>query len=193
MKNLLGKRQVMMAVLVTALGLAVYLNYFFTAGPPDAEPAGNDTVPQQTTASTTRNNLGDSQFVNNTTIAITQQTTAAVTYFSQARINRSTARQEALDILKDTLNNVKSTDAMKTQAAAATIEITKAIERENNIENLLKAKGFQDSVVYIEGKNCHVVVLADGLKPQETIQITEIITAQSQIKAGDIVIIPVNN
>ena len=60
------------------------------------------------------------------------------------------------------------------------------MEQESKIESLIKSKGFADCVVYIEGENCSIVVRSEGLKPQESVQITEIVTTQSKIVAQNI-------
>ena len=52
-------------------------------------------------------------------------------------------------------------------------------------------KGFTDCVVYIEDKNCQIVVRSEGLQMQDTVQITEIVTSQSDITAQNINIVPV--
>lgn len=112
-------------------------------------------------------------------------------YFVQARLNRENARQEQLDIVKDMMNDVKATDEIKKQAADKVEAVTKAIEQESKIESLIKAKGFTDCVVYIEDKNCQIVVRSEGLQMQDTVQITEIVTSQSDITAQNINIVPV--
>ncbi len=186
MKKFLGKKQVLIAALTLALGLAVYLNYYFASENPSVAAGGKSSGDTAASTTTTRGNLGDSQFVNGPT----STTTAAPSgYFAQARASRSSARQEALELLQDTLNNVKATDAQKAEATKKLEAAAKAVEQEDAIESLIKAKGFADCVVYIEEANCHVVVQSEGLKPQETLQITEIVTAQSEVKAENIKII----
>ena len=47
--SIFGKKQAVLAVLVAALGVAVYLNYYFSVQQPDVLEAGADTT--TTTAS----------------------------------------------------------------------------------------------------------------------------------------------
>lgn len=56
------------------------------------------------------------------------------------------------------MNDVKATDEIKKQALEKTEAVAAAIEQESKVESLIKAKGFADCVVYIEGENCNVVV-----------------------------------
>ena len=69
--------------------------------------------------------------------------------------------------------------------------IAASVEQENSIESLIKAKGFADCVAYISDGECNLVVKADELKPQEAVQITEIVTTQSKIVAQNIHIVAV--
>ena len=183
MSGIFGKKQVLLATLIVALGLAVYLNYYFANKAP--------TVPTGTGTSSSDKNLGDAQYVGNPSTVSggdTSTTEDPSDYFVQARLNRENARQEQLDIVKDMMNDVKATDEIKKQAADKVEAVTKAIEQ---IESLIKAKGFTDCVVYIEDKNCQIVVRSEGLQMQDTVQITEIVTSQSDITAQNINIVPV--
>ena len=182
MTRIFGKKQVLLATLIVALGVAVYLNYYFySQQPPTTDVNGRPT------SSTSSRNMGDAQFVGNSSVVSSPESTVdANDYFVQARLSRESAREEALDIVKDMMNDVKATDEVKKQAAEKAAAIAQAVEQESKIESLIKSKGFADCVVYIEGENCSIVVRSEGLKPQESVQITEIVTTQSNIVAQNI-------
>lgn len=182
MTRIFGKKQVLLATLIVALGVAVYLNYYFSSQqPPTTDVNGRPT------SSTSSRNMGDAQFVGNSSVVSSPESTVdANDYFVQARLSRESAREEALDIVKDMMNDVKATDEVKKQAAEKAATIAQAVEQESKIESLIKSKGFADCVVYIEGENCSIVVRSEGLKPQESVQITEIVTTQSNIVAQNI-------
>ncbi len=186
MSKWVGKKQILMAVLVVALGVAVYLNYYFASANPIT------TGPDVNTG-TTDKHLGDSQYVNAGTDNETTEPTVPENYYDSARQNRENARQEALDIIQDMIQDVKVTDEVQAQALEKVAAITQAIEQENAIEDLIRAKGFEDCVVYIEESNCHVVVKAEKLEQSQTVQIMEIITTQSSIPAQNINIVTVNS
>lgn len=125
-----------MATLILALGVAVYLNYYFAAKAPDTLDANGGV-----TTSDSSKNLGDAQFVgNNSTVSGDEQANTTPDYFAQARANRETAREEALDLIKDMMNDAKATDAIKQEALAKTEEVAAAIEQESKIESLVKAR-----------------------------------------------------
>ena len=45
-------------------------------------------------------------------------------------------------------------------------------------ENLLKTKGFENSVVFVNDKSVNVIIKANGLKKEETAQIQNIISRE---------------
>jgi len=173
------------ATLAVALGLAVYLNYYLAQNElkSDTATGGNNTT------TTTGGHLGDSQYVSGTTTVPAEQTgstTVQTPYFKQARESREAARAESLQMLQELVNDVKSSQAVIDDATEKILAAAEAGERESAIESLVKAKGFADCVAYIEGDRCNVVVLSEGLTGAQTLQITEIITAQSSIKPENI-------
>ncbi len=193
MSGIFGKKQVLLAVLVVALGVAVYLNYYFSAQ--------NPPVTDVNASTSSSKNLGDAQYVNNgsTTTPPTGGESGTTTttgdpndYFVQARLNRENARQEALDIIRDLMNDVKASEQTQQDALAKAAAIAAAVEQESKIESLVKAKGFSDCVVYIEGDSCNVVVRSANLDAAQALQITEIVTAQSNVVAQNVKIVPVN-
>lgn len=45
-------------------------------------------------------------------------------------------------------------------------------------ENLLKTKGFENNVVFVNGESVNVIIKADNLKPEETAQIQNIVSRE---------------
>ena len=180
MKKFFGKKQLLLGALVVALGMAVYLNYYFAQSPSGLL----DTTPHQQESD---KNLGDALNVN------TSPDEEAADYFAQARENRERSREEATETVKELLNDVKATAEQKDSVTAQVIAMTKAIEQESKIENLIKAKGFADCVVYIEKDKCSVVVSAESLTVQDTAKISQAVTAQSDILAQNINILTVKS
>ncbi|MBQ9964327.1 MAG: SpoIIIAH-like family protein [Clostridia bacterium] len=182
MKKFIGKKAVLLGTLILALGVAVYLNYFFGTDAGLFPTDGNLSTEQPDDDKT----LGEAINVNTDA-----QKPTAEEYFKQARDSRETARDEAVATVKDLLNDVKATEEQKQTATAEAIAIVKAIEQENAIENLIKAKGYTDCVVYIDKNNCDVVVQSGDLTVQDTAKISQIVTSQADISAQNIHIVTV--
>lgn len=182
MKRFLGKKQLMMVALVAALGVAVALNVYLTDGPSLTAGTG-----QSSEEDSREENLGDATFVG-TGVSEPQKEESSspsenVNYFDQARENRAAAREEALEIIQELLDNAQVSAEDKTAATLRATTIAEDVLRESNIENLILAKGFADCVVFIEEESCRVVVQSEALQQQESLQIMEIVLSQSAVPA----------
>ena len=179
-KKQFGKKQWIMVVMVLLLGAAVYLNYY-TAGnfPTEGANAPAETSP---TSEATKA-LGESQFVNNTT--------AAKDYFSTVRADRTKAREEALALIQETLRDVKADARLQKDMMEKAAAVAASVEQEDAVESLVKAKGYADCAVFIEDDRCHVAVKAASLSETETLQIAEIVMAQTDVSPSHINILAV--
>ncbi len=185
MKKFFAKKQWMMVALVAALGVAVYLNYYFTNEP--TLSAGADT----SSPSSDDGALGDAYFVNGVVGDVPKENASADAtqtedYFDQARASRIAAREESLRLVQETLGRADATAEEKKQAQELASAVAQRVLQESNIENLILAKGFADSVVFIDGDACSVVVKAEQLQQQESLQILEIVMAHGKIAADKV-------
>jgi len=110
-------------------------------------------------------------------------------YFAIATVSRTRARDEALELLNDIVNNAEVMPDIKDKALKDIAVIAGEIEREANIEVLVKAKGFTDCVAIVNGENANVIVKTDGLMPNEVAQIKEIVYEQAGIIPGNVKIV----
>ncbi len=193
----IGKRQVIIATMVLALGVAVYLNWQFT---------GDKTLRATETMETVKE-LGESQFVNNPSGIVSPgseetasgaQSAAAPTagstasqYFAEARLARQKARDEAVELLNNLVKGAETSEKAKTEAVTQAAALAKCMEDEVAMESVIKAKGFADCMVYIQNDACNVVVLADELLPSATITIKDVVTSQGNIPYDNIKVINV--
>lgn len=177
MKSFLKKKQLMIVALVGALGLAVYLNFYLVETP--ALEAGTATEDRE------ESHLGDATFVGTEV----SQPDEKPSYFDEARQKRTAAREEALGIIQEILDSAQASGEDKAQATKQATDIAENVLRESHIENLIVAKGFADSVVYIHDDQCSVVVQADNLQQQESLQILQIVVSQSTVTADKVQIV----
>ena len=172
---IIGKKQILTFTMVLALGAAVWLNVkFSTNGTDFAE-----------TSSIADADLGNAKYVANTAVVESENN-----YFTDSRKEREKAREEELDIIKDTLNSKKSTADEKQKAIELTSKITDRIEMENSIETLIKAKGFEEVIAVLSDDACSVVIKKDSeLKKNESMQIIDIVSSTSKINLENIKIV----
>ncbi len=195
--TIIGKRQIVLAVLVAALGVAVWLNMKY---------ASTDGGFDITGALDSSKYLGDAQYVNNPSVESATSETASEgagessavqtgaeegDYFAEARKSREDTRNQALELLQDTLADVKADSAAKEKAVEEAAEIAARMDKETSIENLLKAKGFADAVVMIGDSDVNVVVKAEELISSQTMQIQDAVQSQTEVELGNIKIVSV--
>lgn len=184
-----GKKQLVLASLVLALGAAVYLNWQF-AGVKKL-PVGSPAIKEENTVS----QLGAAQLVNNAYVEtvtddLKGSTEAAANSqsLSEARLNRQNSRDEAMELLDDVLESVDADADAKKEAVDQASAIAQNILKETNVENLLSAKGYQESVAYLSGEDCSVVVSGE-VQDTDTLIIQEIVMEQTGLTADKIKII----
>lgn len=172
-----GKTQIVVAVMVVALGAAIWLNMRYSP--------------------TSGKYLGEASYVSNTSSDSSAVQTAAKAkeeksdYFATVKKERESTRKEAQEAIEETLKNNKLTEEDKKSALAKIEEIAGRMESENNIETLLKAKGFDKAVAVISDTGISVVVKSVGLTSAQTLQIQDIVTSETNIQLSNIKIIPV--
>ena len=173
---IVGKRQIILAALVLALGTAVALNWKF---------ASDDFTLSQEAGK----NYGDAQYVENTTDADAETPVDDSDYFTQARLTRKTTRDEAVETLKEILQDENSTEEQKSEATVKASALSDNIETEGAIENLVKAKGFEDCLAYVDEDSANVVVKTQGLDETQAAQIADIIVGETNLKMENISIV----
>ncbi|MBO4732996.1 MAG: SpoIIIAH-like family protein, partial [Clostridia bacterium] len=167
------KSQAILVIMVLCLGAAVWLNMKF---------------------SSSEKYLGAASYVNGTTSGKAVQTSAKVdktdeNYFEVTKKERADNLKKQQDTVKETLRSTTLTDDEKQAAVDRVSELVSRMEAENNIETLLKAKDFADALVVIGEKDVNVIVKSEGLTTTQTLQIQDIITAQTNIPLANIKIV----
>ena len=172
-----GKTQIVVAVMVVALGAAIWLNMKYSP--------------------TSGKYLGEASYVSNSSSeGAALQTSAKAKeenseYFTTVKKERESVRKEAQETIEETLKNEKLSDEDKKSALAKIEEIAGRMESESNIETLLKAKGFEKAVAVISDTGISVIVKSDGLTSAQTLQIQDIVTSETNIPLSNIKIVPV--
>lgn len=183
---IIGKKQIIMSCLALMLAIAVYVNYTL-AGDADL---GMDAVPtgQNLTADSAADltedakadgepeTYGDTQLVNS----------SAEGYFAEARLEKQTSRDAAVQTLQTILSGGDLSDDERVTNALNAVELSRLVESEGNIETLIKAQGYQDCVVYLDGDSAKVVVQTEGLDSAQAAAIKDVILGEVTIPTENI-------
>lgn len=189
----MGKRQLVLAALVVALGAAVYLNWALS---------GNTQLPATQAVASGSRELGETLLVNGSGSAVTSSSSGSgsaaqktglnastADYFSTARLNRQKARDEAVELLEKVIDDAKGSDAAKKDAVSQAAVIAQNTMKETAIENVIKAKGFSDCIVSLQNGEASVVVKTKGSAQDDAIVIKDVVSDQAGISYDKIKIV----
>ncbi|WP_352420027.1 SpoIIIAH-like family protein [Proteiniborus sp.] len=107
-------------------------------------------------------------------------------YFIEHRLSRDKLRATLIDRLYEIINNENTNEDIRTKAQNEIIELGQVAELELNIEGLIKAKGFEDALVFLGDNSARVVVSVDELTEQDVVKIYEIIKSEANIETTNI-------
>lgn len=173
----LKKKHIAVASMVLMLSAAVYINYLYAAGDLDNFVE-------------TGKNYGDSILVEGNA---EEEITDTAAYFSEARVSRQQSRDDAVATIENLYGSAEEDAEQVSVLAEKASEIASNMEVENKIESMIKAKGFEDCIVYISGGYADVMVQTEGLLPTEAAVIKEAIIQETSVPVENISIVEVNN
>ena len=170
------KKYVALASLILMLSAAVYVNYLYTSGELDLVTDANK-------------NYGDSILVDGEAGNVE---TNVGEYFSAARLSRQQAREEAVQTIKNLYVSEETDDEQSVSLNQKAEEIATNMELENKLESMIKAKGFNDCVVYISDEYADVMVETEGLLATEAALIKEAIIQETSVPVENISIVEIS-
>ena len=107
-------------------------------------------------------------------------------YFTNSRLERNTMYSQQIENYQDILSNTNVSEAQKKIAQE---EITRINKEQNAImiaENLIKTKGIEDLVIFVNEESINVIVKGDELEKEEIAQIQNIVTRQLEADIGNV-------
>ena len=214
--KLFKKNQVVIYVIALMLVVAGYLNYTSTndltsavqtssseeelaqmANIGDAQLVSSNVVSEENEANknmTDSNNVlvennitEDNESLENSTISTSSEVSKNnKDYFSTSKLERDTMYSQMLETYENILN---SSNSLETQKQSATEEIKKINDTKNSImisENLIKTKGFEDVVIFVNGGSISIIVEDEQLSSEEVAQIQNIISREMNAEVENI-------
>ena len=180
--------------LAVALGVAVYLNWEYAKTADEsqiADASAQNTVVMDELAVETQTETADKNYGEAQLVSVNKK--SGSDFFEQARLNRTKSRDEALDSLKKSLKGSNLSGAEKEQLTKELSAQIDHINTENEIETLIKAKGFADCVVFIDDGKVNVTVMtsSDSLQADEVAQIRDVVLSRCEVSAQDICVVEI--
>lgn len=213
--KILKKNQIIIFVIAFMLITAGYLNYttgdkkdfLATSSLMDSEEvagigdaklvSSNNVVEQENKVSESteqKNNVEDKQtsgeIVENeeddTIQEVSSKPESQDGYFTSSRLGRDTMYSQMIESYEKILQNETISSEQK---AIAQTEIKKINDLKNSImitENLIKTKGFEDVVIFVNDTSVNVIIKAEKLEQEQTAQIQNIITRELKVDINNV-------
>lgn len=204
--KILKKNQIIILVIALMLVSAGYLNYSAnlnevqkTASIGDAKLVSSNGIVETNTQETAlvenqnneiRTNANETALVENNKEQTeeTTKTNAKISneYFSKTRLNRESMYSQMVESYQKILENESIASDQK---AIAQTEIKNINDTKNKImicENLIKTKGIDDVIIFVNDKSISVVVKAENLEEDKIAQIQNIIAREMNTQINDI-------
>jgi stage III sporulation protein AH len=197
--KVLKRNQLIILVISLMLVTAGYLNFTSTnekmenkdvvAELGDATLVSNNNVVNENQGENKeekKQNDNESEVINeNETIGENEavETNQEDTYFTTSKLERENIYSQMLESYQEIYNNVNSTVEQKNLAIE---DISKINEKRNAImiaENLVKAKGFKDIVIFSNSNSVSVIIKAEKLEPEQIAQIQNIVSRELEVGA----------
>lgn len=106
-------------------------------------------------------------------------------FFIEYRLEREKIRSERSDLLRDSIKNATN-DETRTHAQDIVLKMITEKQKETEMESLIKARGFMDSLVFIRENSVNAIIKTNSLSREEVVQIADVISRVSGVKVEDI-------
>ena len=155
----------------------------------------DNTISNTTDTNATNSNQTDSNIVEDTNVNTEETETEkeelanasnSDEYFTTSKLERDTMYSQMIETYEKVLN---SNNALETQKQSATDEIKKINNTKNSImicENLIQTKGFENSVIFVNGDSISVIIGASELSKEQVAQIQNIISREMSAEVENI-------
>lgn len=107
-------------------------------------------------------------------------------YFAKSKLERDTMYSQMIETYEKVLN---SSNSLETQKQVATQEIQKINDTKNSImicENLIRTKGFENNVIFVNGDSISIIIGTAEMKQEEVAQIQNIISREMKAEIQNI-------
>lgn len=111
-------------------------------------------------------------------------------FFVEYRLERDRTRGQRIEWLREVINNDNSAGETRQKAQEHLLDISSKMEKEIELENLLRAKGYKDAAVIADERAVTVIVTSDKVSAGEAADINNLVSRRTGVDAQSIVIIP---
>lgn len=186
--------------LAAALVIAVYLNWQYartgvtleedavnvSAVSQESIPVTDELMTEAEAVSSANKNYGEAQLVS-------VANNSGSKFFEEARLKRTKAHDEAMDSIQKALKSASLSAEEKKEYTSQLTGNLADLNAENEIETLVKAKGFADCLCFLQSGRADLTVMTSGeaLTAAQVAQIRDIVLSKSSVTAQNITVVEV--
>ena len=191
--------------LAAALVIAVYLNWQYAqtgisleedavnvsavtedAAQSVSAPVMDGLMTEAEAVSSANKNYGEAQLVS-------VANNSGSKFFEEARLKRTKAHDEAMDSIQKALKSSALSAEEKKEYTSQLTGNLADLNAENEIETLVKAKGFADCLCFLQSGRADLTVMTSGdaLTAAQVAQIRDIVLSKSSVTAQNITVVEV--
>lgn len=199
MKRILKKNQIIVTALAILIAVAGYLKYTSENGSisGDLQVANNDVYEEVYEGDTLLEGKSDIESQDEPEETTLEPGAAVLTnqgtftdYIVQARLDREQMRSQNIEQLQKIIDNSELSESEKEIAVNSMVKLNNNIELENNITELLNAKGYENILVTISDNQVDVIIPDSELNNNAKTQIENVVKRKTGLEAENITITP---
>jgi stage III sporulation protein AH len=119
-----------------------------------------------------------------------EQTSSDDDFFANYRLDRERVRGHQVELLQEVINDPNSDAGMRKEAQDRLIQISERMDKELQLEALIKAKGFTEAALFIQPESATAILEKDGMAESDVAVVADMISRVTGYKLEDIVVIP---
>lgn len=173
------KRQIAAITLILLIGVAGYLNLSIKNGD------GDENISVMLNGASKK--IGEAKMVSSDS----SETAATSDYFTNAKMDREKKRDESIEMLSEILNSEGADSESKENAQAQIELLAKFTECEVTAENLIKAKGYKECIVFMGENVTSIAVMTEGLNEIDAANIAQIAADTGACSAEEVKIVEI--
>lgn len=174
--KIIGKKQLLVFSLVSALLLAVFVNWYYTNNYKESpKPDVTENI-----------NLGEAQLVNSNSINTTTED-----FFATAKLKKSKTHSESIKHLENIINNKNYDNDTITLAKHELVNMSKIIKNETDIENIIQSQIGIECIAILSNDNIEILVPENILNDDIIKKIKNIVLSKTTLSSESIVIMEV--
>ncbi len=181
----LQRKQIIVLSLVLMLVIAGYLQYSYNKSSQFSEA---DSAQVGDAVYVDNSELTSSDAENKEQLAVTASKETN-NYFAQAKIDRDYVRGKDIETIKGITSDQLASKEAKAKAEEKMLKIVEISHKEENIETLIKGKGFSDAIaLFADDGSVDIIVKAPAISKQDTAKIVDIVSRQGNVAFDKIII-----